>query len=282
MTLAAKDFAILQGFLCDRSGLHLTPDKGYLLESRLARLLRERRIDSLARLAERLRAGGDVLLERAVVEAMMTHETFFFRDPRSFDLLRDRILPALMAARAREKRLSIWCAACSAGQEPYSVAMMLDAIPALADWSVRILATDLSTAVIERARAGVYSQFEVQRGLPVRLLLRYFRQRPDGWEIEPRLRDRIEFRPFNLLRDAAPFGVFDIVMCRNVMIYFDPATRSGLFQRLRARSTADGVLMLGGAETVLGMTTEFLVDRELPGFYRPAPARAAAKFTFGN
>lgn len=271
-----EDFAFFQTFLSERAGLNLWPEKGYLLESRLARVLRERGIDSLTTLAAKLRAGGDVLLEREVIEAMMTHETLFFRDLKSFDALRESVLPELIAARRKERRLAIWSAACSGGQEPYSIAMMLDEMrDALAGWSIHILATDLSTAIIERAKTGLYTQFEVQRGLPVRYLLKHFSQQPSGWEIEKRIRDKIEFRPFNLLRDSAPFGRFDLILCRNVMIYFDAPTRARLFSRLRRQMAQDGALMLGGAETVLGMTTEFTPTRETPNFYRPAPIALA-------
>lgn len=273
MTMGADDFAFFQRFLSEKAGLHLWPEKGYLLEARLARILRQRGLDSLAALAGRMRAASDIALERDVVEAMMTHETLFFRDLKSFDSLRDVVLPQLMTARASERRLSIWCAACSTGQEPYSIAMMLSEMGSqLAGWSVQILATDLSTAVIERAKAGIYTQFEVQRGLPIRMLLNYFHQQADGWTLDKKIRDMVEFRPFNLLRDPTPFGRFDLILCRNVMIYFDGAQRARLFSRLKSRIAPDGALMLGGAETVLGVTTEFASLKEAPNFYRPVPA----------
>ncbi len=275
--IAPADFAFFQKFLSERSGLNLWPEKTYLLESRLARTLRDRGLANLSALVEKLRAGKDVELEREVIEAMMTHETLFFRDFKTFDLLREKVLPDLIAARARERKLLIWSAACSAGQEPYSIAMMLAEMgEKLAGWSIRILATDLSTQVIDRAKTGVFTQFEVQRGLPVRLLMQHFTQQAEGWTLAPKIRDMVEFRTFNLLRDSSPFGRFDLILCRNVMIYFDTATRSGLFARLRRQIAEDGVLMLGGAETVLGMTSEFAPDRQAPGYYRPLAAKAFA------
>lgn len=268
-----EDFAFFQTFLRERSGFNLWPEKAYLLESRLARILRDKELASLGALAQRLRR-GDPPLERLVVEAMMTHETFFFRDLRAFDLLRERIFPELAAARRGERRLRIWCAACSTGQEPYSIAMLLDETPVAAGWSVRILATDLSEPMIERAKEGLYTQFEVQRGLPVRLLIKHFTQTPEGWRIEPRLREKVEFRTFNLMRDPSAFGGFDLILCRNVMIYFDAGARAGLFARLRRRIAVDGALMLGGAETVIGVTSHFAIDRAAPGIYRPAAEAA--------
>lgn len=279
MTLRADDFTFFRTFLAERSGLNLLPEKTYLLESRLAPTLRQRNLDSLGSLARKLRAGGDVALEREVIEAMMTHETLFFRDLRIFDVLREQLLPELIAARQNTRRLSIWSAACSAGQEPYSIAMMLDEMAGqLSGWTIRILATDLSAAVIDRAKAGIFNQFEVQRGLPVRLLLKHFTQGPQGWTIEKRLRDMIEFRTFNLLNDAGMFGQFDLILCRNLMIYFDPPTRAGLFARLRRQIANDGALMLGGAETVLGATEDFTPTRDMPNFFRPSsqPAHNAA------
>ncbi|WP_342360436.1 protein-glutamate O-methyltransferase CheR [Terrarubrum flagellatum] len=271
------DFAFFQRFLAERAGLNLWPEKTYLLESRLARILRAHNIDTFAALAARIATGGDLALEREVIEAMMTHETLFFRDLKSFDLLRETVLPGLIAARARERRLAIWSAACSAGQEPYSIAMILDEMgDRLAGWSIRILATDISTAIIERAKTGLYTQFEVQRGLPVRMLLKHFSQTPEGWSITKNMRDKIDFRTFNLLRDPSPFGVFDLILCRNVLIYFDANTRTGLFARLRRQMAPDGALMLGGAETVLGATADFVPDRDTPSFYRPAPAATTA------
>ena len=157
------------------------------MKSRLARILRDRDLVNLSALAAKLRNGGDSSLERDVIEAMMTHETLFFRDAKSFELLRSVVLPELAAARRAERRLSIWCAACSTGQEPYSLGMMIDEMSDLfAGWSIRILATDLSTAIVDRARSGVFTQFEVQRGLPVRLLLKHFSQEPEGWTLDAR------------------------------------------------------------------------------------------------
>ena len=168
-----------------------------------------------------------------VVEAMTTNESFFFRDKIPFDHFRDTIMPGLLAARARERRLRIWCAAASTGQEPYSLAMCLKEMKdKLAGWRVEILGTDLSTEVLEKAKAGIYSQFEVQRGLPIQMLVKYFSQVGDTWQISPEIRAMVQYRPLNLLADFAHLGGFDVVFCRNVLIYFDQETKIGVLNRI--------------------------------------------------
>ncbi|ALA16969.1 MULTISPECIES: protein-glutamate O-methyltransferase CheR [Chelatococcus] len=263
------DFDYLCTFVRARSGLALTPEKRYLLESRLQPLGRKRGFETLEALVRALRA-GDAELERAVVEAMTTNETFFFRDKTPFDTLRNDILPRLLEARASTRALRIWCAAASTGQEPYSLAMMLDQMgERLAGWRIEILGTDLSTQALERARAGLYSQFEVQRGLPVQLLLRYFTQTGDSWQIAPELRQRITFRPFNLMRDFSPLGTFDIVFCRNVLLYFDMAMKADILARIGRQIAPDGCLFLGAAETVIGLGDEVEMHPTLRGVYVP-------------
>ncbi len=264
------DFDYLCTFIRARSGLALTPEPRYLLESRLQPLGRTRGFETLEALVRALRAGGDADLERAVVEAMTTNETFFFRDKTPFDTLRNDVLPRLLEARASTRMLRIWCAAASTGQEPYSLAMMLDQMgERLAGWRIEILATDLSTQALERARAGLYSQFEVQRGLPVQLLLRYFTQAGDQWQIAPELRGRITFRPFNLMRDFAPLGTFDVVFCRNVLLYFDMAMKADILARIGRQIAPDGCLFLGAAETVIGLGEEVEMHPTLRGVYVP-------------
>jgi chemotaxis protein methyltransferase CheR len=201
---------------------------------------------------------------------MTTNETFFFRDKIPFDHLRETILPALIAARAKEKRLRIWCAAASSGQEPYSIAMLLRGFAArLRGWRVDLLATDLSSDVIERARCGVYSQFEVQRGLPIQLLLRHFSQIGDQWQIGPELREMVQFRTLNLLNDFSPLGTFDVVFCRNVLIYFDLPTKTAVLERIARQTSADGYLTLGAAETVVGLTDAFKPCADKRGLFTP-------------
>ena len=275
-------FDFLRDFLKARSGLSLGPEKVYLIETRLSRILRAHDLASLEDLAAALRLGRAPSLEREVVEAMTTNETLFLRDKAAFDHLDGKLLPELIAARGAKRRLSIWCAACATGQEPYSVAMLLERRRAeLAGWDVRILATDLSTAVLERARAGIYSQFEVQRGLPVKMLLDHFTKQGDAWAISPKIKAMVDFRPLNLLGDIGSLGTFDLVLCRNVLIYFDTAVRTSLLTRISRQLAPDGALLLGAAETVLGLTTPFASTRECPGVFRhgaaakPALARSA-------
>jgi chemotaxis protein methyltransferase CheR len=262
------DFEFLRGFLKARSGLSLTVEKRYLIESRLAPVCRRFEIEDLAELTRGLKNGRDSDLEKAVVEAMTTNETFFFRDKVPFDLFRDVLLPRYQAARAGARRLRIWCAAASSGQEPYSLAMILnESAPQLAGWRVEIIATDISTQVLEKARAGLYSQFEVQRGLPIQLLLKYFTQVGDQWQVAPNIRQMVDFRPLNLIRDFGHLGTFDIVYCRNVLIYFDGPTKTDVLKRLANSMAADGALLLGAAETVIGLTDSLTPDTHHRGLY---------------
>ena len=264
------DFDYLRRLLKERSGLTLSAEKDYLLESRLTPVARRLGLAGLGEIVGQLRQPGSAALAIAVTEAMTTNETFFFRDRIPFDHLRDTILPALIAARAREKRIRIWCSAAAAGQEPYSIAMLLQAMaPQLAGFRVDILATDLSSEVIERAKAGVYSQFEVQRGLPIQLLVKHFSKNGDGWEIAPELRAMVQFRTLNLLHDFSPLGQFDVVFCRNVLIYFDQPTKSAVLHRVARQMPDESYLILGAAETVVGLTDAFKPVPDRRGLYAP-------------
>jgi len=274
--MTPHDFEFLRRLLKERSGLVVSAEKDYLLESRLVPLARRHGLNSLAELTMRLRQPGTTALAIAVTEAMTTNETFFFRDRVPFDHLRDTVMPALVAARAREKRIRIWCTAAASGQEPYSIAMLLKAMaPQLAGYRVDILATDLSGEVIDRAKAGLYSQFEVQRGLPIQLLVKHFSKRDDMWEIAADLRAMVQFRTLNLLNDFSPLGAFDIVFCRNVLIYFDQPTKTNVLDRLARQMADDGYLMLGAAETVVGLTDRFLPVPDRRGLYAPNSAALA-------
>jgi chemotaxis protein methyltransferase CheR len=275
--MTPHDFDFLRRMLKERSGLVLSAEKDYLLESRLLPLARRHGMTSLGELATRLRQPGSASLAIAVTEAMTTNETFFFRDRIPFDHLRDTVIPALVAARSREKRIRIWCTAAASGQEPYSIAMLLKALGGqLNGFRVDIVATDLSADVIDRAKAGIYSQFEVQRGLPIQLLVKYFIKSGDAWEIAPELRGMVQFRTLNLLNDFSPLGQFDVVFCRNVLIYFDQPTKVGVLERIARQMPRDGYLMLGAAETVVGLTDCFVPVPEKRGLYMAAdPARRA-------
>ena len=269
--MTPQDFEWLRKFLKERSGLTLGADKEYLLESRLLPLTRRNGLTTLGELVARLKTPGNADLVFSVVEAMTTNETFFFRDKIPFDHLRDTILPALIAARAKEKRIRIWCAAASSGQEPYSIAMLLRSMaPHLRGYRVDLLATDLSVAVIERAKQGTYSQFEVQRGLPIRLLVRHFTQAGDTWHIASDIREMVQFRTLNLLQDFAPLGMFDVVLCRNVLIYFDQPTKIAVLERLARQVPQDGYLILGAAETVVGLSEAFRPIPERRGLFGPS------------
>ena len=268
--MTPDDFDYLRRLLKERSGLTLSAEKDYLLESRLTPVARRLGLAGLGEIVGQLRQPGSAALAVAVTEAMTTNETFFFRDRIPFDHLRDTIMPVLIAARAREKRIRIWCSAAAAGQEPYSIAMLLQAMaPQLAGFRVDILATDLSSEVIERAKAGVYSQFEVQRGLPIQLLVKHFSKNGEGWEIAPELRAMVQFRTLNLLHDFSPLGQFDVVFCRNVLIYFDQPTKSAVLHRVARQMPDESYLILGAAETVVGLTDAFKPVPDRRGLYAP-------------
>lgn len=263
------DFKFIADLVRRRAGLVLTEDKGYLLDSRLKPLLRQLGLADFPQLVAELRAGREELI-RDVTDALTTNETSFFRDLKPFTLLREIVLPHLLRHRAAHKRFRIWSAACSSGQEPYSLAMTLNEERArLQGWHWEIVATDLSAEVLNKAKQGTYSQFEVQRGMPTPLLLKYFAKSGESWQVKPEIRQSITFRPFNLLADAGSLGHFDVVFCRNVLIYFDPKTKAGVLERIGRQLADDGFLFLGGAETVIGVTDRFALEPGQRGVYRP-------------
>ncbi|TVR09964.1 MAG: protein-glutamate O-methyltransferase CheR [Salinarimonadaceae bacterium] len=272
-----SDFEFLRSYLKDRSGLALAPEKRYLVDSRLSPICRRLGFEGVTELVSKLRASRDVTLEKAVVEAMTTNETFFFRDKTPFTLFSDVILPQMLSARAAKRKLRIWCAAASTGQEPYSLAMILDeARGRLSGWQIEIIATDISTEVLEKAQAGVYTQFEVQRGLPIQMLLKYFEQKGESWHISPKIKSMVNFRQLNLIKDFASLGQFDVIYCRNVLIYFDQPTKEDVLRRLSASLSADGLLLLGAAETVIGLTDALTPHAQQRGLYVPNKHTAQA------
>lgn len=272
MTEADLDF--LRAFLHARSGLSLTREKRYLLESRLGTLCRQNQIADIPAIVRQLRAGTNRALEDDVVEVMTTNETLFFRDKLPFDLFRTIALPQALAANAATRTLRIWCAAVSTGQEAYSLAMILDEMSLqLAGWKVEIVGTDISTAVLDKARAGLYSQFEIQRGLPVQMLLKYFSQEGEQWRISEKIRAMVSLQPLNLMADTSRLGQFDVIFCRNVLIYFDVATKAKVLGELARRLKPEATLFLGAAETVIGITEALAPDRVNRGIYRlPSPS----------
>jgi len=265
------DFHILANIFRERSGLVLAENKTYLLESRLIPVAKKHGIDGLEALVDVIRKSASEKLLFDLTEAMTTNESFFFRDNTPFDTFRDHTLPALLESRAQSKHIRIWSAACSTGQEAYSLAMLLKEQAAkLADWRIEIVGTDLSPTVLEKAKAGVYSQFEVQRGLPVQYLVKYFSQDNELWQIDASLRAMVKFQEGNLLENFSNLGKFDVVFCRNVLIYFERETKSEVLAKISLMMPNDGILFLGGAETVLGVTNEFKPIDGLRGVYTVA------------
>ncbi len=272
----SPDYEYLRKLLKERSGLDLSADKQYLIESRLLPLARKAGLSGISALVQKLQGGSSALIT-SVVEAMTTNETFFFRDKIPFDHFRDTIMPEVLKARAARRSVRIWCAAGSTGQEPYSLAMTLKEMgAALTGWRVEIIATDLSQEVLEKAKSGVYSQFEVQRGLPIQHLVKYFKPNGETWQINPDLRAMIQHRQLNLLQDFSHLGTFDVIFCRNVLIYFDQETKINIFNRLARQIEPDGFLVLGAAETVVGLTDTFRPVADRRGLYKPNDPRAAA------
>ena len=264
------DYDFLRKCLKDRSGLVLSGDKQYLVESRLLPVARRAGLGGLGELVSTLKRGNADALMTTVVEAMMTNELLFFRDKTPFEHFRTTVMPALTAARRSSRTLRIWCAAASTGQEPYSLAMALKEMERdLSGWRIELLATDISNEVLEKARQGLYSQFEVQRGLPIQLLIKHFVQVGELWQIAPEIRAMIKYRQLNLLADFSHLGMFDLVFCRNILIYFDQATKIDLLNRLAKIVAGDGFLVLGAAETVVGLTDSFKTIGDKHGLYTP-------------
>lgn len=272
--MTPQDYDYLSKLLKERSGLQLSGDKQYLLESRLLPVARQQNCSSIGELVAKLKSFAEEPLRVRVTEAMTINESFFFRDKTPFDRFQDTVLPFMSKARADRKRLRIWCAAASTGQEPYSLAMMLKAKSELfAGWKVDIIATDISNEVLEKAKSGLYSQFEVQRGLPIQLLLKYFKQDGDQWRIDPSLRDMVQFKKHNLLEDFTGLGMFDVIFCRNVLIYFDSKIKEDVLTRVSRVLVRDGHLLLGAAETVVGFTNLFMPMPDKRALYVHAAAK---------
>ena len=266
--MTVTDFEFICQILRERSGLVLTNDKAYLLESRLLPVARKWKLATFDDLVRVIRTKMDEAVIKDVVEAMTTNESFFFRDTKPFDQFKALVLPAMLKGRANTKTIRIWSAACSSGQEAYSLAMILSEMSAqLAGWRIEIVGTDLSTEILSRAKEGMYSQFEVQRGLPITMLVKYFSQVGDRWQINAKIRSMVTYREFNLLHDTAALGRFDVVFCRNVLIYFDQQTKGRVLNSVAKQMPEDGFLFLGGAETVLGITDKFQMVTGQRGVY---------------
>ncbi|WP_075215309.1 CheR family methyltransferase [Mongoliimonas terrestris] len=278
--MSPAEYDFLRQFLKTRSGLVLSNEKQYLIESRLLPVARKAGLASIAALVSKLRDPRETLLADAVVEAMTTNESFFFRDKVPFDHFNQLMLPQMLERRSARRQLRIWCAAASTGQEPYSIAMCLKEMgPKLAGWRVEIIGTDISNEVLDRAKAGVYTQFEVQRGLPIQNLLKYFTQTGDQWTISAELRSMVQWRKFNLLDSFASLGQFDIVFCRNVLIYFDQPTKADILNRIGKAMAPDGYMVLGAAETVVGLSDAFKPVADRRGLYAPTAGMATGSAT---
>jgi chemotaxis protein methyltransferase CheR len=258
MPLSVQDIDYVRSLVRQRSGLVLESEKAYLVEARLLALARRESSCSVEDLMTDLRTGRPNGLQQKVVEAMTTNETFFFRDVYPFEHLRQTLLPDLLRRRAGERCLNIWCAACASGQEPYSIAMLLrESFPVLNDWKVRLIASDLSTEMLERTRRGRYSQMEVNRGLPARLLVKYFEKQGAEWQIKEDLRRQLEVYPINLIGYWPPLPPLDVVFLRNVLIYVDVSTKKEILGNVRRVLRNDGQLFLGGAETTFNLDDGF-------------------------
>lgn len=265
--LTTEEFDFIAGLLKQRSGLSLTPDKGYLIDTRLGPIAKANGMTNVRELIVRLRSNPNAPIVYQVVESMTTNESMFFRDTKPFDQLVKVILPEMKAK--GKTSIRIWSAACSTGQEAYSIAMTLKEESAkYPGLSAEIYATDLAEKVVERSRAGIYSQFEIQRGLPIAYLMKYFTQRPNNnWEINDAIKSMVKFTTGNLLTPYTGIGRFDIIFCRNVLIYFDEKTKADVLDRMAAIMNPPGYLYLGGSETTHGLTTKFKVVEAHRGLF---------------
>ena len=271
MQISDSSSRILAGLLEARTGQQLTMGRRWRIETALGALMRERAIATLDELITILVMGSEPSLSQMVVEALLNNETYFFRDRAPFDLLERHALPELAKRRAKSRQLRIWSAGCSTGQEVYSLAMLFAQNPEQwHGWTIDILGTDVSTACIDRARAGSYSQFEVQRGLGINQMIKWFEESSDGWRAVEGLRAPVRFQVHNLLEPPPHPREFDIVLCRNVLLYLNADKKTLAFERLVAGMAGDGWLMLGAGETVIGQTTRLGADINARGLYRVA------------
>ncbi len=283
MQVSDSSSRILASLLEARTGQQLTMSRRWRIETALASLLRERGISSLDELITILVMGREPSLSNQVVEALLNNETYFFRDRTPFDLLSSHALPELAKRRAASRRIRIWSAGCSTGQEAYSLAMLFaESQPAWREWTVDILATDVSGSVIERARTGIYTQFEVQRGLGINQTIRWFEECESGWRAVEELRKPVRFQVHNLLEPPPHPGDFDIILCRNVLLYLCAEKRTLAFERLASAMAPDGWLMLGAGETVIGQTRKLAADTSARGLYRLAGDEALVEKRRGH
>jgi len=256
--MTEMDFQFYQKILLEKSGLALSVDKIYLLHTRLTPVAQSLGYPALEQMTAALRFAPDATIINRVVEAMTTNETLFFRDAKPFLHLRDVLLPKLLQQNEHKKTIRIWCAACSSGQEPYSVAMVLDEFfQNKPGWTSQIIGTDISDEVLTQARKGEYSQFEIQRGLTIQMMMKYFTKQGDDWFVKDKLKSMVQFMPANLLTNMSNLGMFDIIFCRNVLIYFNKETKEKVLERVAPHLTTGGTLILGASENLMGLQTPF-------------------------
>lgn len=276
----ARAYKALSALLEQRTGQTLLANRHWRIDMALKPVMRQNSIPDLETLISLIEIDADPKLTTACVEAMVNNETCFFRDQANFALLTGPVLDTIREHRMATKRLRIWSAACSTGQEPYSLAIAITENPEKwRGWTIQIIATDVSTSALAQARAGRYSQFEIQRGLPVMQMVRYFEQHGEEWTAKESLRKMVTFTEHNMLQSASHFGKFDVVLCRNMLMYLCDDKRSQVLDGIAPLMADDGVLMLGAAETVIGQTQKFRASKEFRGFYEPATAENAKGFT---
>ena len=262
-----KSFDTLCAYLRRTSGLVVDADKRYLVESRVTPVMQRAGLSGLSELVRLLEQGRMPDLAQEVVQAMTINETYFFRDGGPFDVLR-KVLPKLVMARAAQKTLRFWSAAASTGQEAYSIAMIInDFAPAMATWRVEIFGTDLSQAALSKAQEARYSQFEVQRGLSSQQIKRYFNPVGSSFQLKDEIKSRVKFKQFNLLNPYTSFGQFDVIFCRNVLIYFEPERKADILNRMTQQLARDGLVALGASESIIGLNTKLKPHAEHRGFF---------------
>ncbi|MBE9009178.1 protein-glutamate O-methyltransferase CheR [Pseudanabaenaceae cyanobacterium LEGE 13415] len=268
MTVPPFDFEYLCWLVREQSGVVLEPHKDYLAVLHLDRIAEIAGYDSIASFVEHLKHSPFSDLHLQAIEALVINETSFFRDRDPFEILKSEVLPALIQSRSRDRAINIWCAACSTGQELYSIAMLIrEAFPELSSWNIRLIATDFSQQALDRARQGMYTSLEMNRGLPLNFRDRYFRQVGKSWQIMDEIRRMVEFRPLNLIQSWNSLPAMDIIFLRNVLIYFDLETKRSVFHRVQQTLQPDGYLFLGGGETTLYLSSRFEAIQTTTGLY---------------
>lgn len=267
MTISPNDYIYLTTLIKAKSGISLGEDKAYLINSRFSTLLTKYNSNDISDLIQKIKSNNDSELIKDVIEVMTTNESSFLRDVKPFDYFKNTIIPSILEKSPNKRSFRIWSAACSTGQEPYSIAMTILENVKWQDFQFEIVATDISEQVLEKAKSAAYSQFEVQRGLPITMLLKYFTKNNDIWYINDKVKNMVRFSYCNLVEDFSQLGTFDIVFCRNVMIYFDVDTKQKVLNNIAKRLDAHGMLLLGSAESIYGIETGFESFKDIVGIY---------------